>query len=693
MKARARLSLLVPLLSTLLLVGSDALSQQQADETWAPWVTKTTEHGATINWQGASTATGSVDYATSAYYDKNKGFEKTVTSKVKAAYQHVQLTDLVPGTPYVYRVRPSGSTPAFANRAFKTMPLKGPFTFIVISDTQEGHTYTEAMRFKYVADAVAKETDALFVLHGGDYAGHDSSGLWGKYFAVADPMLAKMAIFPTIGNHEYHSSASSDPDTVTEAVGDGSGPTTAVNFHSAYDTDVTYSFDVAGVQFIVLASPDPAACVDTDDPHPSLALTEKQVPFLQEKLTSPRLGTFTIHHHPIWDYGRNNTDAALDPWSTLYQTYGISATFAGHTHNYQRYSVQGIPYFVVGNAGGRFSDLIEGQPFAPWYVLGQTRNLGYLRVRVDPDAGTAKAEEVFAAFVLEDDSPETPQVYDPPKVFDTVSFPLLPTPAPPVDPSKLLLQSAKVSVGLTWKDPYTGKAGKGTAVQKGDVYGYFFITDAGNPEVFVKVLEPASSKPYLLLWGGLTDFEYTVTFTNTSNGKSYSATKPAYSAAGGADATDLPQVRAVSWDPETGIAAETTQGGSLGVEAEVERLRAPRSAGLPEPSAGSDLLLAGGQVSVSVAWWSPYSGQSGIATALPQGDQFGFFSFGSPVSPEVFVKVLDWGTAQPFLLFAAGLTDFEYAVTYRNVKTGQKVVFSKPAGGYQGYLDGKSMAH
>ena len=421
-----RISLSITILSALLFVPTEASSQQTADAIWAPWVTKTTEHSATVNWQGAKTETGSVDFATSAYYDKNKSFEKTVTSKVKAAYQHVPLTDLVPGTPYVYRVRPSGTAPVSANRAFRTMPLKGPFTFIVMSDSQEGHTYTEAMRFKYVADAVAKETDALFVLHGGDYAGHDSTGLWAKYFEVADPMLAKMAIFPTIGNHEYHSSASTDPDTAsaTASPGDGSGPTTAVEFHSSYDTDVTYSFDVAGIQFIVLATPDPAGCVNTDDPHTSLALAEQQVPFLQEKLTSPRLGTFTIHHHPIWDYGRDNSNPDLDPWATLYQTHGISATFSGHTHNYQRYSVQGIPYFVVGNAGGRFSDLIDGQPFAPWYVLGKTKNLGYLRVHVDPEAGTAKAEEVFAAFVLEDDSPETPQVYDPPKVFDTVSFPL-----------------------------------------------------------------------------------------------------------------------------------------------------------------------------------------------------------------------------------------------------------------------------
>ena len=121
-----------------------------------------------------------------------------------ATYQHVQLTGLEPDTSYIYRVKPSGNEDVFGNRFFRTMPVSGPFTFIVISDSQEGHNYTEWMRFKYVADAVANETDTLFILHGGDYAGHDSPDLWATYFKVADGMLAKSAIFTTIGNHEYH---------------------------------------------------------------------------------------------------------------------------------------------------------------------------------------------------------------------------------------------------------------------------------------------------------------------------------------------------------------------------------------------------------------------------------------------------------------------------------------------------------
>jgi len=378
---------------------------------WAPWVTKTTTTSATINWQGETDGSGSIDYATANYYKEHNGFNKTVTAPTNSTFQHVPLTDLEPNTAYVYKVKPSGKEDVFSNRAFQTMPISGPFTFIVISDSQEGHHYTEGKRFKCVADAVAKETDILFVLHGGDYAGFDDETLWDTFFQVADGMLAKFAIFSCIGNHEYHNPA-----------GESNPPTAADHYHWAYDMPLNYSFDCAGIRFVILNSPDPNNAGDGDDPQPSLALTESQAGWLRDQLDNPMSGTFTMHHHPIWDNGRTTADTSLEPWETLYHTYRISATFAGHTHNYQRFLVEGIPYFIVGNAGGRFADLTGPAPV--WFQFGGTRELGYLKVSVDPANNTATAQEIFVASVKDDDSDETPLVHDPPIIADTVTFPL-----------------------------------------------------------------------------------------------------------------------------------------------------------------------------------------------------------------------------------------------------------------------------
>ncbi|MBA4418192.1 MAG: hypothetical protein C0392_09835 [Syntrophus sp. (in: bacteria)] len=147
---------------------------------WAPWVTKLSTNSAIINWQGASDASGSIEYATSSYYNAHHSFDKTISSPTKSQYQHVQLTGLEPNTSYIYRVRPSDNKDVFSNRTFRTMPVSGPFTFIVISDS-----HAQEKRFKYVADAIAKyETDVLFILDGGDYAGWDLRGILDHLFPV-----------------------------------------------------------------------------------------------------------------------------------------------------------------------------------------------------------------------------------------------------------------------------------------------------------------------------------------------------------------------------------------------------------------------------------------------------------------------------------------------------------------------------
>jgi len=376
---------------------------------WAPWVTGTTKHSATINWKGASDGTGSIDYARSGYYEKHQRFEKTVVSETMGAYQHVTLVNLRPGTAYVYRVRPSDDEGVFSNRAFRTMPVSGSFTFIVISDA-----HAQDKRFKYVADAIAaNEPDALFILDGGDYANYDDESLWAPFFQYGDGMLAKFPLFTAIGNHEYHDHTSG-----------ATGPTAAVQYHSSFNIPangpLNTFFDCCGIRFIILNSPDPNSANDED---PSLALSQSQAPWLEALLKENTRGVFTIHHHPIWHHGRATSDSALLPWEALYHQYPISANFAGHIHNYQRYSVEGIPYFIIGNAGGKFADFTPGDPYPVWYRFGETRQLGYLKVTVHPGKNRATAQEIFVAWVEENES-ETATVYDPPVIGDVVTFPL-----------------------------------------------------------------------------------------------------------------------------------------------------------------------------------------------------------------------------------------------------------------------------
>lgn len=376
---------------------------------WAPWVTKLSTTSAAINWHGADAGLGSLEYATSSYYEENKSFQKKIESEKTGAYQHVALADLEPDTSYVYKVKPSDNPDAFTNRTFRTMPVSGPFTFLVISDS-----HAQEKRFKPVADAIAKyETDALFILDGGDFTSFDYEPYWSVYFQYADKMLGKFPIFNTIGNHEYHNHENTDAP-----------PTDAYQYHETFDIPkggaLNYSFDCSGIRFVVLNSPDPQ---NANDENPTLALAKSQAAWLKKQLDNTMAGTFTIHHHPIWTYGRTGLNPNLQPWETLYHKYNISANFAGHMHSYQRLSVKGIPYFVIGNAGGKFINMTPDGARPKWYLVGETRQLGYLKVSVDPEHGTATAQEIFVAYVETNDS-EDPIVYDTPIIADTVTFSL-----------------------------------------------------------------------------------------------------------------------------------------------------------------------------------------------------------------------------------------------------------------------------
>ncbi len=96
---------------------------------------------------------------------------------------------------------------------------------------------------------------------------------------------------------------------------------------------------------------------------------------------------------------------------------------------------------------------------------------------------------------------------------------------------------------------------------------------------------------------------------------------------------------------------------------------AARAEGWPGPeqvpaSQASEAFLSQNRVKVTVNYRNPYSGETGTAMVVPQGDEFAYFAFSLPSNPEVFVKVLGGNDPNYIQFFAAGLTTFEYTVTF-----------------------------
>lgn len=115
---------------------------------------------------------------------------------------------------------------------------------------------------------------------------------------------------------------------------------------------------------------------------------------------------------------------------------------------------------------------------------------------------------------------------------------------PPLDKLSLLA-SHPFDVQVAAVDQRTGRTASGQPMPQNDRWGTFSLPgltgDAGNPEVFIKILDgtPVNGK-YWIFYGGLTDVEYTITVTERATGTVRTYTKPAGSSAGGFDTSAFP---------------------------------------------------------------------------------------------------------------------------------------------------------
>ncbi|MFI5180851.1 MAG: PA domain-containing protein [Thermoanaerobaculia bacterium] len=263
-------------------------------------------------------------------------------------------------------------------------------------------------------------------------------------------------------------------------------------------------------------------------------------------------------------------------------------------------------------------------------------------------------------------------------------------------PPALMLSSSRVQVTVAWVNPYSGQGGAAFRLAEDDQYGFFYYTDPNNPEVFVKVLDFGTGSA-LCFVGGLTDFYYKVTFKMARTGQTIVFEKPAYQYIGYVNNIDLKFAGA----PGMPAASAAAPGGMTFVGAmsmgEPSAATVPSTAEAVAVPAGRALVAAPqhlefstGRVSATVDWRNPYSGETGTAYGTPTADQYGFFYYTDPTNPEVFIKVLDFGSGSA-LVFVGGLTDFYYKVTFTVLRTGQTLVFEKPEYQYIGFVDNSTL--
>ncbi|MBU1069897.1 metallophosphoesterase [Myxococcota bacterium] len=272
-------------------------------------------------------------------------------------HHEVRFEGLVPSSRYEYTVT-TGSGPVTDVVRTAPGPME-PFTFLVYGDTRHGHgIHRQLVR-------VLEFDQASFVLHTGDFV---DDGLkksnWYRFFTISNPLMRRVPLYPTVGNHENAFERGLELYRRFFAVPDD-GP----------QPEVVYAFTWGNSRFFVLNANKPFVGA------PQTAWLRTQ---LKEAAANPQIRHLfvSVHHSPYTSGPHGPQQELLD--SGLVddmRRYGVDMLFAGHDHMYERGRVDGLNYAITAGGGAPIYYIKHNHPYS--LVTEPTYN--YARVVVQGD--------------------------------------------------------------------------------------------------------------------------------------------------------------------------------------------------------------------------------------------------------------------------------------------------------------------
>lgn len=275
----------------------------------------------------------------------------------------VRIKDLEPNATYYYAVFDGEKrlTPEDATYRFTTHPNVGttqPVRFWVLGDGGTGREPQAAVH-QAVLKTLEQENHPLdFWLHVGDMAygvGRDME-FQSRFFESYDVTLRNKVCWPTMGNHEGHTSSGRTgigPYYDAYVV-----PTRAESGGIASGTEAYYSFDYANIHFICLDSHDL-------DRRPG----EPMARWLKADLEKARADwLIAFWHHPPYTKGSHDSDKEKDLIEMrqhimpIIEQGGVDIVLTGHSHSYERSMLMDGAYATNTVAENVILDDGDGDP-------------------------------------------------------------------------------------------------------------------------------------------------------------------------------------------------------------------------------------------------------------------------------------------------------------------------------------------
>lgn len=339
----------------LLAALSDASSAQTI--TRGPSIWENTSSSFLVAYKTSASIVGEVEWG------MTQALGNTTTGPSTSTHA-IRLTGLLPDCFYWYRIRLNATTVSGLYRARTSAAGGSDLSFFVFGDCGTGSS--AQMRVRDIANTW--RWDLGFLTGDIIYPDGQASGFDPYFFTPYADTLRKTPIYPTIGNHDAHTSSG---QPYLDAFYLPTNGTAAERY---------YSFNFGDAHFIGLDS--------------TTVSSTTQRNWLQNDLIAARAAgarwIFVAFHHAAYSCSTNHgSDMTVrNQWCPLFEQYEVDVVFQGHDHCYERTTVRrdfhpnnrGVVYFVVGTGGAG----LYGQSPQSFTAYATSRN-GLLKVDVRGD--------------------------------------------------------------------------------------------------------------------------------------------------------------------------------------------------------------------------------------------------------------------------------------------------------------------
>jgi hypothetical protein len=326
-----------------------------------PYLQMMTDSATTLVWRTDVPTTGEVQYGTDP-----SDLSSSVQSPVEDPNHAVRITGLEPDTTYYYAVFSAGQLLASpAETDARQIPLHRFTTHPEVGSSRAfrawvlGDSGTGSLRQLQVADAmlnrVGVDRPDLFI-HLGDMAYGDGSDdeFTTRFFGPYADILTNTPIWPTLGNHEGHSSNSAEQ---TGPYFEGYHlPTGGESGGLPSGTEAYYSFDYANVHFLVLDSYESDRSVE----GPMLTWAAEDLAATDQEWI------VAYFHHPPYTKGSHDSDREREHIEMrenalpILEAAGVDLVMGGHSHVYERsylldgaYETPSTSFGIIDSGDGR----------------------------------------------------------------------------------------------------------------------------------------------------------------------------------------------------------------------------------------------------------------------------------------------------------------------------------------------------